>query len=345
MKTVYSEQHLHHAPAREIACGRETGYFEKPERIAYILKSLESNKLNDILPPGDFPAAALFGLHDPAYIHFLRHAHAEWARRGLEGDVFAGAYNVQHPGAPAPRCIEGAAGFYTGDGTVPITATSWDAIESSARVARTAQALVSGGEQAAFALCRPPGHHASRATASGYCFVNNAAVAAQGFLDSGARRVALLDVDYHHGNGTQDIFYDRDDVLFLSLHADPHDDYPYFLGHADEKGRGAGEGYNVNYPLPPGTGWAQYTEALDAAAGRIAAHAPDALVVSLGVDTFKDDPISHFRLESADYLKMGARLARLGLPTLFVMEGGYAVEAVGVNVTNVLTGFLDAGKR
>lgn len=161
-------------------------------------------------------------------------------------------------------------------------------------------------------------------------------------LDDGAKRVALLDVDFHHGNGTQDIFYDRDDVLFLSLHGDPDDAFPHFLGHADETGTGAGENFNVNYPMPPGTDFATWAAALEEACQRITSFSPDALVVSLGVDTFKNDPISFFKLGSDDFTTYGGRLARIGLPTLFVMEGGYAVEEIGVNAVNVLTGFADA---
>jgi acetoin utilization deacetylase AcuC-like enzyme len=173
----------------------------------------------------------------------------------------------------------------------------------------------------------------------GYCFLNNAAIAAQAFLDGGAHRVAILDVDFHHGNGTQEIFYSRQDVLFLSLHGDPLDAFPFFLGGADETGAGAGEGYNVNYPLPDGTAFDQWSAALEDACRRIGRYRPDALVVSLGVDTFKDDPISTFKLESEDFRRYGARIAGMGLPTLFVMEGGYAVAAIGVNTVNVLTGF------
>ncbi|MDZ7748391.1 MAG: hypothetical protein U5K43_05745 [Halofilum sp. (in: g-proteobacteria)] len=172
--------------------------------------------------------------------------------------------------------------------------------------------------------------------------IDNAAIAAQRLLDRGATRVALLDVDYHHGNGTQSIFYERADVLFASLHADPLDEFPYFLGHADETGAGPGAGCNANYPLALGTRWAAYAEALDDACRRIAAFGADALVVSLGVDTYAGDPISQFRLGCDDFPRLGARLARLRLPTQFVLEGGYAVAELGVNAVGVLSGFEDA---
>jgi len=238
-----------------------------------------------------------------------------------------------------PRDIDGRVGYYCLAGETAISEGTWEAAQAASDVALTAQRLVAAGAPAAFALTRPPGHHAARDMYGGYCFLNNAAIAAQAFLDGGAARVAILDVDFHHGNGTQEIFYRRADILFLSLHGDPLDAFPYYLGGADETGAGPGEDCNVNYPLPPGTAWEPWAEALEDACRRIAAYAPEALVVSLGVDTFKADPISFFRLESADFLRLGARLARLRLPTLFVMEGGYAVAEVGLNTVNVLEGF------
>jgi acetoin utilization deacetylase AcuC-like enzyme len=206
-------------------------------------------------------------------------------------------------------------------------------------VALTGQAELAKGARGVFSLCRPPGHHAAADYMGGYCYLNNAAIAAQAMLDQGASRVAILDVDYHHGNGTQDIFYDRADVLFTSIHGDPRFEYPFFLGYADEKGEGVGRGFNFNYPLAAGSDWSAWGLALAAACRQIAAYAPDALIVSLGVDTFKEDPISQFKLDSPDYLRMGEVIGALGLQTLFVMEGGYAVEEIGINAINVLQGF------
>jgi acetoin utilization deacetylase AcuC-like enzyme len=201
---------------------------------------------------------------------------------------------------------------------------------------------VASGARAAFALCRPPGHHATADQYGGYCFINNAAVAAQMFRDTGAGRVAILDIDFHHGNGTQDIFYARGDVLFASLHGAPQQAYPYFIGYADETGQGAGAGANLNFPMAPGTGYDAWSAALDIAIAKIRDWGADALVVSLGVDAFKEDPISFFRLESDDFTDAGRRIGRMNLPTVFCMEGGYAIEAVGINVVNVLEGFADA---
>ncbi|HZX90386.1 MAG TPA: histone deacetylase family protein, partial [Rudaea sp.] len=185
----------------------------------------------------------------------------------------------------------------------------------------------------------PPGHHAGHSTYGGYCYLNNAALAAQELRDRGSARVAVLDVDYHHGNGTQEIFYARDDVLFVSIHGTPDTEYPYFLGYSDERGIDAGEGFTRNFPLPAGTGWDDYRVALAEALEEIGRYHADALVVSLGVDTFEGDPISAFKLSRRHFPLIGAMLAALRLPTVLVQEGGYAVEEIGENVVDVLAAF------
>ena len=220
----------------------------------------------------------------------------------------------------------------------PVAEGTWEGAYWSAQTALTALDAVLGGERAAFALCRPPGHHAGCDYLGGYCHLNNAAIAAEAATGAG-RRVAILDVDYHHGNGTQDIFYARGDVLFASIHADPRMDYPYYWGHADETGEAEGEGATLNLPLPRGTDLAGYLPALERALARIAAFGADLLVISYGADTYAGDPISYFRLETADYAVMAGRIAALNLPGLVVMEGGYAVDALGANVVAFLEGF------
>jgi acetoin utilization deacetylase AcuC-like enzyme len=238
-----------------------------------------------------------------------------------------------------PEVIDGKLSYFSIDAGTPITSGTWGAITAAANVALTGAGLVDAGERAVFALCRPPGHHAGSDFYGGYCFFNNAAIAAQEFREAGAERVAILDVDYHHGNGTQEIFYTRPDVFTVSIHADPRQEYPFFLGFADEIGESAGEGFHLNLPLPWGTAWDAYKPALETAIQRIRDYGADVVVVSLGVDTFEHDPISKFKLRHDDYLQTGRMIASLGLPTLFVMEGGYAVEALGVNAVNVLQGF------
>ena len=196
-----------------------------------------------------------------------------------------------------------------------------------------------GGERAAFALCRPPGHHAGRDYLGGYCYLNTAAITAQAALDAGSRRVAILDVDYHHGNGTQDIFWERGDVFYASIHADPATDYPFYWGHADEVGEGEGRGATLNLPLPQGSGLEPFRRAQRVALEAIARFAPDLLIVSFGADTWEGDPISHFKLTTPDYAVLGRDIAACGWPTVVVMEGGYAVDALGVNVASFLGGF------
>lgn len=214
--------------------------------------------------------------------------------------------------------------------------------ESPARAQFVHTALVAAGTRSAFCATRPPGHDAGVAFMGGYCSLNNAAVAAQAFRSQGCERVAILDVDYHHGDGTQAIYYSRADVLFASLHGDPHTEYPFYLGLADEIGTGAGLGFNLNLPLPPGTQASTGFAALDTACERIVAYGADALVVSLGLDIFEGDPISHFKLQSDDFLRVGKRIVRLTLPTVFMLEGGYASAELGVNAVNVIEGFEQA---
>lgn len=342
MKTVFSPLHAGHHGQMELVAGAIVPGFEKPSRAEIIKARVESQKLGDILAPKTHDLAAAKRVHAADYIDFLPTAWPQWQAAGKTGSAMPFAWPTRGlRGDARPTNIEALLGYYSFDGGATFVEGTWEAIKSSYDVALTAAELIKAGERAAFALCRPPGHHAGAAFMGGYCFINNAAVAAQWFLDQGARRVAVLDVDYHHGNGTQEIFYARNDVQVINLHGDPMTEYPFFLGHADERGAGAGEGFNINYPMPFGTAFDTWSEALEDGCRKLAAYAPDVVVVSLGVDTFEKDPISHFKLTSADYPKIGARIAKLGLPSLFVMEGGYAVDEIGVNAVGVLTGFED----
>ena len=340
MLTVYSEDHALQDGKVELIDGRLVSCFEMPRRAWLVRDRVREVGLGEIIPPEDFGRGPLERVHTVPFVAFLQGAWSAWTASGREDDALPFVWVTRTFREVVPERIEGLLGRYSFDAGTPITCGSWRAAYASAQVALTgARRVASGVDRAVFALCRPPGHHAANDLYGGYCFLNNAAIAAQSLIDGGAERVAILDVDYHHGNGTQSIFYDRPDVLFLSVHGDPRQEFPYFLGFADEIGVGAGEGCNVNYPLPWGTGFGPWIEALEDACGRIADWAPDVLLVSLGVDTFKDDPISRFRLESEDFTRYGARIAQLGLPTLFILEGGYAVEQIGVNAVNVLQGF------
>jgi len=342
MKIIHSPRHLGHSGHVELMNGQVVPAFEKPERVAMILKAVGERNLGPSVDPTAHGLDPLRAVHEPDFVRFLSQAWDLWTADGRTVPALPSFWKAPGMRNIEPTSIDGKLGHFSFDAGCCIVAGTWDAVQASADCALTGVDIVSSGENTAFALCRPPGHHAHAGTMGGYCFINNAAVAAQSFLDRGAKRVAILDVDYHHGNGTQAIFYDRPDVLVCNIHADPMQEFPYFLGYADETGTGAGEGFNANYPLPWGTDFASWSETLDTACKRVADYAPDALIVSLGVDTYKDDPISQFKLDSPDYLKIGARIAKLGLPTLFVMEGGYAVEAIGINVANTLQGFVEA---
>ncbi len=292
------------------------------------------------MEPTEFGLAPILRVHSSDYVDFLSTCWAEWTAAGHRGEAIPMIWPSRAmPAARPPRDVVGRLGYYALAAETSVTEGTYDAARAAANVALTAQAAVQGGQSAAFALCRPPGHHAATDMFGGYCFLNNAAIAAQAFRDAGTAKVAVLDVDFHHGNGTQEIFYDRSDVFCASLHGAPEDTFPYFLGAASETGIGDGEGYNANYPLPPGTAYDRWREALDDALGRIRTFSPEALVVSLGVDTFEADPISTFRLTRDDFLDYGGRIRRLHLPTVFVMEGGYALDDIGRNVANVLEGF------
>ncbi len=339
MKTVLNEVHRQHFPKGELYGGELVVPFERPERWDIIVEQLNSMEMADFVDPDPLDMETVQKIHDADFLRFLATAWDMWAEENYAGEALPTVIPARRMQQREPDHIDGKLGYFCMAIETAITSGTWVAACASAAVAQTGQRLVSGGEASAFALCRPPGHHAARDLYGGYCFLNNAAIAAQGFLDAGASRVAVLDVDFHHGNGTQDIFYDRSDVLFASLHGDPRTAFPHFLGFADETGKGEGEGFNVNYPMPSGTDFQTWGNALDDACARIDAYAPDAVVVSLGVDTYKDDPISFFRLESENFSTYGARIAKLARPTLFVMEGGYAVEEIGTNTVNVLEGF------
>lgn len=342
MLTVYSETHRLQDAQAELNEGKLMPPFENPKRAEQILAQIQQVNLGLVLPPRAFGLEPILQVHDRHFVSFLQTAWQEWVAAYGEFDALPLNWAVRTMRQDRiPATIEGKLSYYSFDAGTPIVAGTWQAALAAANVALTAQDLLVQGERSVFALCRPPGHHAARDLYGGYCFLNNAAIAAQALREAGAERVAILDVDYHHGNGTQAIFYDRPDVLFVSIHADPSQSFPYFLGFADEIGTGAGEGYNRNYPLDLSTDWTVYTAALTPALQTIRDYSPEALVVSLGVDTYEQDPISSFCLTTADYQRMAVTIAQLQKPTLIVMEGGYAIEAIGANVVSFLQGFED----
>jgi len=344
MITFHSETIKARRARTELDGGRLVAPYERPERVDLVLARIQASGLGEVRAPGDYGLAPVLAIHDRDYVDFLAGCWEAWQAAGRQGEAIAWVWPTRTmPGRRIPAHIDGRLGHYALGADTSICEGTFEAAMASKDVALAAVEHVLASGEPAFGLCRPPGHHAATDQFGGYCFFNNAAIAAQRALDAGHARVAVLDIDFHHGNGTQQVFYARDDVLFLSLHGDPLHCFPHFLGHAEETGEGAGEGFNVNYPLPPGTGFAAWAEALEDALTRIREAGCELLVVSLGVDTFEGDPISAFRLASDDFLEVGRRLARLGLPTVFLLEGGYAVEEIGVNVVNVLAGFEGRG--
>lgn len=328
--------------------GRLVDCHEVPQRLEHVLSELERRPVGELLTPsGDLPLdEALLRVHSPEYLTFLSTAWDEWVSLSPDNvsrDALPSVWPL--PGNQAfrtdrpPLNFAAKLGQYAFDAGTPLMSGSWTAAREGAACALAAAQAVSKGESSAVALTRPPGHHAGKAYMGGYCFLNNAAIAAQHLSSQGLQRIAVMDIDYHHGNGTQAIFDERSDVYTVSIHGDPQTEYPFFLGHADERGTGAGEGYNLNFPLPKGTAFETWYGSLQKALQVIADFSPQALVVPLGLDTYEGDPICGFKLKSVHYLQVGRALASLRLPTVFTLEGGYAVADFGRNTVNVLEGF------
>ena len=334
MRCFWDERQRAHAPTAEFFNGALHPAAEHPGRVDSILAAIGPTEA-----PEDSGEAPLLRVHTAEYIAFLKTAFRDWREQGREGDAFPYTFPVVGRRPLRLSRIDALLGQYSFDTSTPVGEGSWTASYWGAQTALGALGAVLGGERSAFAFCRPPGHHAGADYMGGYSYLSNAAIAAEAALAAGKRRVAILDIDYHHGNGTQDIFWRRGDIFFASIHADPATDYPYYWGHADEAGEAEGEGATLNLPLPRGTKLAAFDAALGQALERIAGFGADLLIVSYGADTYAADPISHFAIETDDYPVLAGRIGRLGLPTLIVMEGGYAVEALGRNVAAFLSGF------
>jgi acetoin utilization deacetylase AcuC-like enzyme len=336
MFAVFDPRQLSHAPAVELHNGGWVEHSEKVSRAEALAAAIEG-----LRPADDFGTDPLLRVHSADYLDFLQNAYSQWVSAGRSGDAIGYTWPVvRRRDLPLER-IDAKLGRYSYDASTPIAEGSWQGAYWSAQTALTAlQPLLNDDASQAFALCRPPGHHSGADYLGGYCYLNNAAIAAQAAADAG-RRVAIFDIDYHHGNGTQDIFYERESIFFASIHADPATDYPFFWGHADESGAGEGAGKTLNLPLPRGTGREPYVAALRTALGAIRDHRPDLLVLSFGADTYEGDPISHFALREQDYPIIAAEIGKLNLPTLVVMEGGYAIDALGRNVAAFLGGFSE----
>ena len=344
MKIFYSEEHRKHYPPFEVFDGgKRVQYYENPDRMDRILAALKKTDWAELTEPKDFGLNPIIAVHDGDYVQFLASAWTEW----LASDPQVAASPEQHAFLPAtfalrrkarvPSSLLGKAGYYIMDLSACIVEANYKAALTSANCALSAASSSFSLHNSSFALCRPPGHHAGKGYAGGYCFINNASVAANWLSQKG--RVALLDIDYHAGNGTQDIFYERNDVLTISIHGNPDFEYPHYIGFADETGAGAGLGFHKNYPLPKDTDDTGYLAALDEALTMIRNFGPQYLVLSTGMDTFDGDPLGTFHVTQNGFSEIGKRIFDLNLPTTIIMEGGYANEALGNNIVTLLERF------
>jgi acetoin utilization deacetylase AcuC-like enzyme len=337
MKIVYSDKHAVHDPQTFFVRGVKQRSTEQPERATRLLAAAKEAG-HDVVAPRTCGMAPAATVHAPEYLDFLQIAAREWAKLpGASAEVLPNVHPARAH-ASYPKTLVGRAGWHQADLACPIGPGTWDAALASSEVAATAADLVLEGAREAYALCRPPGHHAYADMAGGFCFLNNTAIAAQRLRDK-HRRVAILDVDVHHGNGTQGIFYERPDVLTVSVHADPANYYPYFWGYAHETGAGKGTGFNLNLPQPLGSGDAPWLAAGDTALTRIRDFAPTALVVALGLDASESDPLQGLKVTGAGFHAMAQKIGRLDLPTVLVQEGGYLSDDLGRNLVQFLAGF------
>ena len=344
MKIFYSEKHRSHHPPFEIFDGGiRVSYFENPDRMDRITTSLQNTDWVEFKEPDDFGLNPILAIHDQGYINFLASCWDEW----LDSDPEIAKTPEAHAFLPAtfalrrqPRLtssILGRGGYYIMDLSACIVAGTYQAALASANTALSEANSSFVSNNSSFALCRPPGHHAGKDYAAGYCFINNAAVAANWLSQRG--KTAILDIDYHGGNGTQDIFYERDDVLTISIHGDPDFEYPHYTGFADETGIGKGTGFHRNFPLPKDTDDEGYLKALDEALNLIRSFSPNYLILSFGADTFDGDPLGTFHVTRHGFSEIGKRIASLKIPITIIMEGGYANEALGENTKIFLENF------
>jgi acetoin utilization deacetylase AcuC-like enzyme len=344
VKVVYTLRHRLHHPEHEIEGGRVQEPFEHPGRAEIIRATLAADETFEFVAPDEWGTDPIDAVHEPGLVRFLEIAWEEYQRfhphtHDVVPDVFAlPAIRAGMEAGREPASIGMRLGWWCFETTTPITHGTYAAARSSVDVAMTAADHVLTGDPVAYGLCRPPGHHAARGVYGGYCFFNNAAVVANHVATNTGGKVAVLDVDYHHGNGTQQIFYDRDDVQFVSLHGDPDRAYPYLTGFRDEQGAGRGRGTTSNYPLSERTNDDDYLAALGSACADVASFGADFLVVSLGLDTYYDDPISDLAVTPDGFERSGAMIRELGLPTTVLQEGGYATDELGANARRWLLG-------
>jgi acetoin utilization deacetylase AcuC-like enzyme len=331
MKAFAHPSQALHDPRFFLIRGKQRGNFEIPARAAALEAGLAALGIAPEVPP-EAPEVALLRAHEPRYLDFLRDAAAAWAALPDPGpEVVANVHPTPEmiaQGGRLPEGLVGRAGWFTADTACPIGPGTWPAALGAAACAVAAAGEAAAG-RTAYALCRPPGHHAYAARAGGHCYLNNAAIAAETLRAAGAARVAVLDVDSHHGNGTQGIFWKRADVLTVSVHGDPNGYYPWFVGHAGERGAGPGTGCNLNLPLAQGSDDTAWLEAIGQGLSAIRAFRAEALVVSLGFDASEREPLGYLRVTEDGFARAGGLIAGAGLPAAIIQEGGYNVDVIG----------------
>ena len=338
MKCVFNAQQNKHYPKSYLVSGVREPNPESPQRVELLLEGAVAAGMTPV-EPGRYGIDAIMKVHPQRYLTFLEHAASRWSHiKGAAEEVTPNIHPTNRDGE-YPKSVVAQAGFHMSDASCPISSDTWESSLWSAYSALHAADLVIKGEHACYALSRPPGHHAGPELAGGFCYLNNTAIAAERLREK-FDRVAILDVDLHHGNGTQMAFYDRADVLTVSLHANPERFYPFFWGYASETGEGDGEGYNFNFPLPRGTQDEIYLETLDRALEAVEEFQPQALVIALGLDAFEGDPIAGLAISTEGFSRIGSRIsAKLGLPTVIVQEGGYLCPQLGENLASFIQGF------
>jgi len=346
VRFVYSPDHLGHDPDLGSFYGELAPVVETAARAETIRLVLGADDAFSEMAPSAHGMAPITAVHDPGLPAFLGDAWEQWQAHPdartiprMIPEMFLHPALIEGMGRPAvPASVFGRQAMYAFDASTPIVAGTYRAARSAVDVALTATDAVLAGDATAYGLCRPPGHHAPRSAFGGFCYLNNAAIAAQHVVERTGEPVAILDVDYHHGNGTQQIFYDRGDVLYASLHGDPARAYPYLTGFVGERGTGEGEGANVNVPLPAATDDGSYLEALEPVLELIQGFRGTTLIVSLGFDTYHLDPIADLALTTEGYHRIGARVAATGKRLVILQEGGYHVGDIGRNAQAWLRG-------
>ena len=343
MLAFASDAHLAHQPPEILSRGVPVPHVEIARR-ADELKAAAIAAGCDVQPPTEHGMAPVEAVHDAGYLKFLETA---WTRWQALPNPTPYVYPYAQPNrrmSGVPSGIAGEAGYYVATLSAPTAEGTWAAARASADIAVSAAAAVVDGADEAYALCRPPGHHAFSDLAGGFCYLNNVAIAAE-YMTRRWPKLAILDVDVHHGNGTQGIFYDRGDVFFASLHGDPSDYFPFFAGYADETGNGDGAGANLNLPLPQGAGDAAFLDALELALAAIESHGAEALLLSLGFDAFENDPIGCLNVTTEGFAEVCRRASSIGLPTVLVQEGGYDCDGLGPNLQAALRGWRKGRTR